>query len=58
MAACGLKCGFCRLEILDFTNFNAILWIFMTKTGVSVNFTHIFQATGLLFGIFPWFCQC
>ena len=37
-------------KILDFINFNAILWIFIDSTRVSMNFPYISPATGL----FPW----
>ena len=34
---------FCRLKLLDFILFQANSWIFMTKTGISINFSHIYE---------------
>ena len=39
---------FFRIQILDFTNFNVISWLFMIKIKVSMYFPYISQATGLL----------
>ena len=42
------ECQFCRLKILDITNFNAILWILIIKKKVGMYFSYFSQAAGIV----------